>query len=269
MVAFDSKLLNIKVSYAIYFIVYTVTFEYLFLMVALVDVEGSQNRSYTMNGNEVIIKTENLEKSFSIGGKKQTIINDLDLEIYKGDFTVIMGSSGAGKSTLLYSLSGMDKPSMRRAVKGINRMTQVIFESEDGTVENNIEEELPYDINATDITLEDDDFGLWYIDVTEHPERYEGKTITFKGQVYRSPNFPSGTFVPARAAMTCCADDIQKIGFLCHWPDAEKLDVDSWVMVSIKVKPEFNPQYQQLYPILWADKVSPAEPPAEETVYFS
>ena len=64
-----------------------------------------------MNGNEVIIKTENLEKSFSIGGKKQTIINDLDLEIYKGDFTVIMGSSGAGKSTLLYSLSGMDKPS--------------------------------------------------------------------------------------------------------------------------------------------------------------
>lgn len=165
--------------------------------------------------------------------------------------------------------SGMDKPSMRRAVKGINRMTQVIFESEDGTVENNIEEELPYDINAADITLEDDDFGLWYIDVTEHPERYEGKTITFKGQVYRSPNFPSGTFVPARAAMTCCADDIQKIGFLCHWPDSEKLDVDSWVMVSIKVKPEFNPQYQQLYPILWADKVSPAEPPAEETVYFS
>ena len=64
-----------------------------------------------MNSNEVVIKTEKLEKSFSIGGKKQTIIDNLDLEIYKGDFTVIMGSSGAGKSTLLYSLSGMDKPS--------------------------------------------------------------------------------------------------------------------------------------------------------------
>ena len=165
--------------------------------------------------------------------------------------------------------SGMDKPSMRRAVKGINRMTQVIFESEDGTVENNIEEELPYDINADEITLEDDDFGLWYIDVTENPERYEGKTITFKGQVYRSQNFPAGTFVPARAAMTCCADDIQKIGFLCHWDGAESLEVDSWVTVSIKVKPEFNPQYQQLYPVLWAEKVSPAEPPVEETVYFS
>ena len=64
-----------------------------------------------MNGSEVVIRTENLEKSFSIGGKKQTILDDLNLEIYKGDFTVIMGSSGAGKSTLLYSLSGMDKPS--------------------------------------------------------------------------------------------------------------------------------------------------------------
>ncbi|MBO6108044.1 MAG: GTPase [Eubacterium sp.] len=165
--------------------------------------------------------------------------------------------------------SDMNKPSMRRSVKGINRMAQVLFENEDGSVENNIEEELPYDLNASEIDLEDDDFGLWYIDVTEHPERYENKTITFKGQVYRSPNFPSGTFVPARAAMTCCADDIQKIGFLCHADAAELLNVDDWVTVSVRVKPEFNPQYQQLYPVLWADEVKKAEPPAEEVVYFS
>ncbi|SEP64507.1 putative ABC transport system ATP-binding protein [Lachnospiraceae bacterium NE2001] len=64
-----------------------------------------------MKASEVIIKTKNLEKSFQVGGRKQTIIDNLDLEIYKGDFTVIMGSSGAGKSTLLYSLAGMDKAS--------------------------------------------------------------------------------------------------------------------------------------------------------------
>ena len=61
---------------------------------------------------EVIIKTNKLSKSFSIGGKQQHVIKNLDLEIYKGDFTVIMGSSGAGKSTLLYALSGMDQPSL-------------------------------------------------------------------------------------------------------------------------------------------------------------
>ncbi len=66
--------------------------------------------------SEVIIKTEKLSKSFSVGGKQQHVIKNLDLEIYKGDFTVIMGSSGAGKSTLLYALSGMDKPTLGRIV---------------------------------------------------------------------------------------------------------------------------------------------------------
>ena len=57
-----------------------------------------------------IISTKNLVKTFSNNGVTQTIINDLDIEIYENDFTIIMGSSGAGKSTLMYSLSGMDMP---------------------------------------------------------------------------------------------------------------------------------------------------------------
>ena len=63
---------------------------------------------------EVVIKTDKLSKSFSIEGKQQHIIKNMDLEIYKGDFTVIMGNSGSGKSTLLYALSGMDRPSLGR-----------------------------------------------------------------------------------------------------------------------------------------------------------
>lgn len=63
-----------------------------------------------MENGTVIIAARNLKKSFRTGETEQTIINGLDLDIRKGDFTVIMGSSGAGKSTLLYSLSGMDKP---------------------------------------------------------------------------------------------------------------------------------------------------------------
>lgn len=59
---------------------------------------------------EVIIKASHLKKSFGSGENVQTIYTDLNIDIYKGDFTVIMGSSGAGKSTLMYSLSGMDKP---------------------------------------------------------------------------------------------------------------------------------------------------------------
>jgi putative ABC transport system ATP-binding protein len=66
----------------------------------------------SFNVNQVIISTNKLCKTFSNGGIQQHVLKNLDIEIYQGDFTVIMGSSGAGKSTLLYALSGMDKPTM-------------------------------------------------------------------------------------------------------------------------------------------------------------
>jgi putative ABC transport system ATP-binding protein len=59
-----------------------------------------------------LIQTSKLSKSFSSGGMQQHVLKNLDMEIYEGDFTVIMGPSGAGKSTLLYALSGMDKPTL-------------------------------------------------------------------------------------------------------------------------------------------------------------
>lgn len=61
---------------------------------------------------EILIKTESLSKSFSSGGVLQHVLKNIDLKLYQGDFTVIMGASGAGKSTLLYALSGMDTPTL-------------------------------------------------------------------------------------------------------------------------------------------------------------
>lgn len=67
---------------------------------------------------KTLIKTERLSKSFSSGGAMQHVLRNIDLELYKGDFTVIMGASGAGKSTLLYALSGMDTPSLGKITFG-------------------------------------------------------------------------------------------------------------------------------------------------------
>lgn len=66
----------------------------------------------------IVLKTENLSKSFSSGGALQHVLKNIDLELYQGDFTVIMGASGAGKSTLLYALSGMDTPSLGKIAFG-------------------------------------------------------------------------------------------------------------------------------------------------------
>ncbi len=67
---------------------------------------------------EVLLRTEKLSKTFSNGGQLQHVLKNVDLELYKGDFTVIMGASGAGKSTLLYALSGMDTPSLGKITFG-------------------------------------------------------------------------------------------------------------------------------------------------------
>ena len=68
-----------------------------------------------------ILSAKGLCKSYAHNGGQSHILQHVDLDLYEGDFTVIMGASGSGKSTLLYSLSGMD-----RATAG-----QVIYEGRD------------------------------------------------------------------------------------------------------------------------------------------
>lgn len=81
----------------------------------------------------VLLKAEHLSKSFSSSGRLQHVLKNIDLELYEGDFTVIMGASGAGKSTLLYALSGMDTPSLGtitfrdRIVSNLNQDELAVF----------------------------------------------------------------------------------------------------------------------------------------------
>ncbi len=74
---------------------------------------------------KILLKTENLSKTFSNGGHQQHVLKNIDLELYQGDFTVIMGASGAGKSTLLYALSGMDTPSLGKITFGETIITDL------------------------------------------------------------------------------------------------------------------------------------------------
>ena len=58
---------------------------------------------------KAILSAKGLCKSFSHNGVQTHILTGMDVDIYEGDFTVIMGASGSGKSTTLYALSGMDR----------------------------------------------------------------------------------------------------------------------------------------------------------------
>ncbi len=59
---------------------------------------------------DAIITARRLAKSYAADGVQTHVLGSVDLDIYEGDFTPVMGPSGSGKSTLLYCLSGMDAP---------------------------------------------------------------------------------------------------------------------------------------------------------------
>ena len=152
-----------------------------------------------------------------------------------------------------------DLPMYKRTVRALNRRSQVVFEMKDGTINNNVKEELPYDINADTIRVEDDDFGIWYIDVFDNLETYRGKTVSFKGVVYKPKRSRDDMFVPGRFAMTCCAADIQFVGFPCQWKDAKRLKDKTPVYVTARI--DSTETDEGSAPVLYALSVEITDPP--------
>ena len=60
--------------------------------------------------NDVLLKAENLHKSYRMGATRLQVLKRADLIVDKGDFVAIIGASGSGKSTLLHILGALDKP---------------------------------------------------------------------------------------------------------------------------------------------------------------
>ncbi len=167
----------------------------------------------------------------------------------------------------------MPRATWRRSIKAVNRRAQVLFESVDDDDMGEEDDTLPFDIEGDEIHLEDEDYGIWFVDAMERPEVYDGKTMVMKARVFKSIRLPKGCFVPGRHAMTCCADDIQFIGYLCHTNHAKSSTIKSlknkmWVNLTAEVRIEYNKEYGEEGPVLYAKRVEAAEPPVDELVYF-
>ena len=159
----------------------------------------------------------------------------------------------------------------RRGIKAVNRRAQIIFEMKDGSIapDVNDEEDLPYDVKADVIELNDEDFGIWYVDASDQPDRYVGKKIHFRGMVFKPKQYGKNAFVPGRFAMTCCVEDITFVGFKCYYDGSKNLVDRQWVDVTATIKKEYYPDFEGDGPVLYAEKVVLTGPPEEEVVYFS
>ena len=161
-----------------------------------------------------------------------------------------------------------DLSSYKRNIKAINQKAEIVFEDANGEINEIMEDDLPYDLKAPVIELNNDSYGIWYLDSLDHLERYEGKTIGFTAMVLKPGEFPKGYFVPGRMAMTCCADDMAFLGFACEYDKSDKLTDQQWVKVTAKVSKEYFAAYQGEGPILHAISVKQTKAPKETVISF-
>ena len=202
-------------------------------------------------------------------------------EVMFADSTTILNYNANMRQLVVDKLSGAemvvfnrlpldaDVMPFHKLARAVNRRIDIVYDYVDGsTTFDEIEDPLPFDINAPIVVVEDEDYALFYRDITEDYEKYDGKTVRFKGQVAKLRREKHGMFAPGRFVMTCCADDITFLGIPCKWAQANKLEPRSWVTVTAKVSVQYHAVYKGTGPILTASEVRPAEPAAEDVATF-
>lgn len=163
---------------------------------------------------------------------------------------------------------GQDVMPFHKLARAANRRIDILYDYTDGTTKfDEIEDPLPFDINAPVIEIKDEDYALWYRDVSEEPQKYDGKTVHFKGQVAMLRRDKNGMFAPGRFVMTCCVEDIQFCGIPCRYAGAGSLESRSWVWVTAKIGAEKHPLYKgDVGPVLTAISVETGAEPADPDV---
>lgn len=165
---------------------------------------------------------------------------------------------------------GADRMPFHKIARAANRRVDILYDYTDGTTAfDDIEDPLPFDINAPVIEVKDEDYALWFRDVTEEPKKYDGKTVRFKGQVAMLRRERNSMFAPGRFVMTCCVEDIQFCGIPCRYENAKSLKPRSWVTVTAKITAEKHALYQgDVGPVLTAISVESAQPADPDVASF-
>ena len=203
-------------------------------------------------------------------------------EVMFADSTTFMAYNANTRNLVMDKLTGAqmvvfnrleknaDVMPFHKLARAASRRVDIMYEFTDGSTQfDDIEDPLPFDINAPVIEIADDDYALWFRDVTEEPEKYEGKTVRFKAQVAMLRRDKNGMFAPGRFVMTCCVDDIQFCGLPCRYAAAKELQSRAWVMVEATIAAEKHRLYKgDMGPVLTAVSVTPAAPAVEDVCTF-
>ncbi len=165
----------------------------------------------------------------------------------------------------------LGKEAFHKIVRAASRRPDIVYEYVGGRAEyDDIEDPLPFDIHAPVIEIEDRDFAYFYRDIREETDKYEGKTVHFKGIVALDRKMKEGSFGIGRLVMTCCAADIAYHGLVCEGDASLDIRMNDWLDLTARVDIEYHKLYGTKGPVL---KVFTAEhtaplPEEEEVATF-
>lgn len=224
------------------------------------------------NGMWLVSRFYDMNLPFGWGVEQQiTCVDGSTFQVYMANMKSIFMDMVKYTDMVVFNRCKREDPlaNYRRSIKVSNQSAEVIFEDEEGEIDDIFGDQMPFDVNAPVIEIPPEDYGIWFVDAMDHPDTYVGKTVRFKGRVMKPRGMGSKFFVPGRIAMTCCADDTTFLGFVCKSAFAPKLKEKEWVEVTAKVAFERRMEYQGDGVVLYAENVTPCEPLEEEMVYFN
>ena len=156
----------------------------------------------------------------------------------------------------------------KRNLRMVNRRADIYLEMEDGSSEDyNNGDTCPFDLTPEVLDIPDEDFGIWYVDVMDHPERYAGHLVHMKLVMCHSKKYP-GIDCPGRFAMVCCENDVQFLGIIARGEGLDQYKNHDWIEITGRMAVEEHPAYQGKGPVLNVVAIGPCEKPAQEVVTF-
>jgi len=149
------------------------------------------------------------------------------------------------------------------SIKSSAPRADIVYLSDDeGRLDITLEEDLPYDINSDIISINKDNYLIWFVDTLDTPDRYAGKTVEFEGIVAKPDYFRPDTFLVGNDVMTCCEDDIQFLGVVCKYDKADFLKEGTPVKAQGEIRYEYSPEYESEGPVLYMAKATSMAKPS-------
>ena len=201
-----------------------------------------------------------------------TIIDTSTLDLYIQNLRPLMGTMLRNTELVICNRAdGIPEEKLGNyylSLKAMAQNAELVFEGKEGEIRGDFNIELPYDLKQDYIEIVPENYAIFYVDSMDRPQKYDGKTVEFTGQVLKPGKLAAGSFVLGRQVMTCCAADTQYMGLLCRYKGADSIRNEAWIRVKAEIRCENAPEYGAEGPVLYI-RSAVLTGPIEEIATFS